>query len=143
MKCQHCGNHEANVHYRSNINGAVTEGHFCTICAREAGGGVFAGAALRQPMEEFFGGDLFRRSLFGGNAFSGPLALRMAAPVQAQPSAPPEPGEAHIPTEVDPVLKRRREINQLRGEMEGAIKAENFERAAELRDEIYRLEKDA
>ena len=136
MKCQHCGNHEANYHYRSNINGSVTDLHLCQACAREIGG-AFAGAGLRQSMEAVFGGHFFSRPL-GASA----PALVMGARTQAPPATLPEPGEANIPTEADEALKRRREMNQLRGEMEAAIKADNFERAAELRDEMYRLEKE-
>ena len=158
MKCQHCGNHEANYHYRSSINGVAAEVHLCTICAQEAGGGVFTGSALTRSMEELFGGNALKRSLFGGNFFSRPLGaadpfaqspfftpitLAVGGPIQVNPSAPPEPGESKVPIQADDTLKRRRALNQLRGEMETAIKNENFERAAELRDEIYRLEKDA
>ena len=135
MKCQHCGNHEANYHYRSNINGAVTDLHLCQACAREIGG-VFAGAGLSRSMEAIFGGNFFSRPL----GASMPLTIGTA--VQAPPRTQTEPGEANIPAEADESLRRRRELNQIRGEMEAAVKADNFERAAELRDEIYRLEKE-
>jgi len=43
MKCQHCGNHEATVHLRQNINGQVTEHVLCSACAEQMGvGGMFA-----------------------------------------------------------------------------------------------------
>lgn len=52
----------------------------------------------------------------------------------------PEEARAPVPFEADDTLKQRRELNALRQEMQTAIDTENFERAAELRDEIYRRE---
>jgi len=48
-----------------------------------------------------------------------------------------------IPTEADATLKQRRALNALRQEMQAAVEGEDFERAAELRDEIDRLEQSA
>lgn len=45
-----------------------------------------------------------------------------------------------IPEDEDKLLKVKRDIEELKIEMEVVIKDENFERAAELRDEIYALE---
>lgn len=46
-----------------------------------------------------------------------------------------------IPNDKDKYLKIRRDIKELKKEMDKVIEIENFERAAELRDEIYDLEK--
>ena len=42
--------------------------------------------------------------------------------------------------EVDPEIAKRREINALRHQMKMAARAEDFEKAAELRDKIRSLE---
>jgi len=53
------------------------------------------------------------------------------------------PERARVPLEADGRLKQRREINVLRQRMQAAVEAEDFARAAELRDEIYKLEQGA
>jgi protein arginine kinase activator len=45
-----------------------------------------------------------------------------------------------IPKDKDKYLRVKRDIKELKAEMEKVIEDENFERAAELRDEIYALE---
>ena len=37
MKCDRCGKNEATFHYKTNINGRVTEAHLCPDCARAMG----------------------------------------------------------------------------------------------------------
>ncbi|MCF7936609.1 MAG: UvrB/UvrC motif-containing protein [Synergistales bacterium] len=37
MKCERCGQHEAEVHIKQIVNGKVEEHHLCLACAREAG----------------------------------------------------------------------------------------------------------
>ena len=54
--------------------------------------------------------------------------------------AAPTPERVRVPLEADDTLKQRRELNVLRQQMQAAIEAEEFERAAELRDEIDRKE---
>ena len=63
------------------------------------------------------------------------------APAGAGPLAPDR--GMGIPTEADATLKQRRALNALRQEMQAAVEGEDFERAAELRDEIDRLEQSA
>ena len=49
--------------------------------------------------------------------------------------------DREVPTQADSALLKRCEINRLRRRMEQAIAAERFEEAANLRDELYQLEK--
>jgi len=135
MKCQHCLVQEANFHYKSNINGEITEQHLCADCAQTKEGHFFA-SALAGQMESFFGGDMLLR---GRQSFAPQLAVRQ---VYAPRRQEPKLREATIPYEVDDVLKQRRQLNVLRQEMQAAIETENFERATELRDEIGRLEQE-
>ena len=141
MKCQNCGVINASYHYRSNINGAVTEQHLCAACAQK----------VESPMgalADFFGSNFFGGNLFGSGlgatsqkprgVFFVPFTQETPGLIQAPPEL--EPKELAIPAEADDALKHRRQINQLRQEMETAIAEENFERAAELRDEIQRLD---
>ncbi|MCL2827876.1 MAG: UvrB/UvrC motif-containing protein [Oscillospiraceae bacterium] len=132
MKCQNCGVIDASYHYRSNINGTVTEQHLCVACAQNVENPIGA-------LADFFGGNLFVTQRPRG-VFFVPFAQEMPGLTQPPPTPALEPKELEIPAEADDALKHRRQVNQLRQEMETAITAENFERAAELRDEIQRLD---
>jgi len=130
MKCEHCLIHEATFHYRSNINGQIAEQHLCTHCAQAIEGGLFAHAPVA-PMDALFGGGLF-----------GLTPQRTGRPVCVPYKSAPPVGDAAlgVPLIADDSLKRRRALNALRQEMQTAIEREHFERAAELRDEIHRME---
>ncbi|MDR3277575.1 MAG: UvrB/UvrC motif-containing protein [Oscillospiraceae bacterium] len=136
MKCQNCGKNEVNFYYSSNINGTVTETRLCSECAEKLGyGGGAMHRAVAQMLEAPFGGltgvfgSPFAPSLFGG----------AASPALTPPWAEPAQSPA-APARVDDALNRRRELNILREQMRLAADRDEFERAAELRDEIKKLE---
>jgi len=87
-------------------------------------------------MEALFGGGLFGSRPFFAPVHRGPEALVPHMPVREL-----RPQKPLVPLEADDTLRQRRALNALRQEMQTAIEAEKFERAAELRDELYRLEK--
>ena len=144
MHCQQCGVHDASFHYQVKINGARVELSLCAACAHELQGAVQGGKAIH--LNGF--SDLFSQGPFGGSlfeqAFSGNRRDMSAGgrntfmPMTSQ--VVPEPSEAKIPLEADVSLKQRRQLNALKAELGSVIEAQNFERAAELRDEIHRLE---
>jgi len=165
MKCQKCGINEVNFHYTSNVNGCVTETNLCYQCAAESGfdiGQMFG----QNPFTNFgrlFGPDmnLDAESLFdkmypmrkGINGFV-PLAIPV---VQSNTMFPFTiqsnrgmiensnacdcgcgTGSTKVSNvEVDEEMSKRRELNAL---MRAAIEIEDFEKAAELRDQIKDLE---
>ena len=161
MKCQHCGKNEATFYYKSNINGAVMEQHLCADCARELG--------YADGMANVFSGfGSFNRSLFGGfddlfapmpalagNFFEpfeamdrqfarmfpqlGSGSAAASQPAQAAP-AQSASGNDLVSEEEHRKLDRERRMNALRTELNQAIQTENFERAAQLRDQIHGLE---
>ena len=161
MKCEHCGKNEVTFVYRSNINGKVEEKHLCADCAEKLGYTRRLAARNRSLMRNF--NSLFDDSFFGGGLlgglsdgfFSGMPALmgRMldnpfddfftdmpalnAAPVQKQEEKKEEQPEE---PEEENRFDRWRRLNALRHEMKKAVKAEDFERAAQIRDEIRQME---
>lgn len=144
MNCQQCGVHGANFHYQVNINGQAAQVSLCANCAHELQGAVRSGGTGRFGgfsdlfSNEFFGGSFFEQALLGNRR--GVNQGRESVFMPTMPQIVPEPGEAKIPLEADASLKQRRKLNALRAELSSVIEAENFERAAELRDEIHRLE---
>ena len=146
MKCEKCGK-EANFYYSSTVNGAHEEHCFCAECAREAG---FENAFRFEPMEMFRGffDDFFAPAprLFDGfgGAFGRMMApamprLVVGAPRQAG-TAPMSEAEAKVPSDAGEDVKARRERAALKAELDEAVRAEDFERAIELRDKIRKLD---
>ena len=160
MKCEHCGKNEVTFVYRSNINGKVDEKHLCADCAEKLGYTKKVAAQNRSLMRNFFSDDFFGNSFFGGSlldGFSTPMSLmgRMlespfddffsdipaltAAPVREQSEARQPDAAPEQEPQQNPYDQQRR-LNALRLEMDRAVKEENFERAAEIRDEIRSME---
>lgn len=160
MKCQHCGKNEATFYYKSNINGSVTEQHLCSECAKALG--------YADNIEQSFAN--FGRSMFGGfDSLFAPmpaLAGNFFEPFEAmnrsnsqmfpmlgngagsvsQATAGNTASAVNV-SENDLVseeehkkLNQERQLNALRNEMQQAIASENFEKAAQLRDQIHGLE---
>ena len=73
MKCDRCGKNEATFHYKTNINGRVTEAHLCPDCARAMG---YAGPVERR-MSSWFDDDWFDRPFRMLEPFFGGFGSRM------------------------------------------------------------------
>lgn len=149
MKCEKCGK-EANFFYSSTVNGKHEEHCYCAECAKEAG---FENAFNFAPMHMFEGmfDDFFAPlplpALFDG--FGGMLGrmmaptmpvYRIAAPASARQAAPMSEAEAKVPEDAGEDVKRRREREALRAQLDEAVAAENFEKAIELRDQLKKLD---
>ena len=162
MKCTNCGNNNASYHYRTNLNGEVTEAHLCPECAAElqpekefavrrqelfgdlfrddffGGKSLLDGFFNRDPLETFFGRSLFGRSPF---AMLGAPMIEIRFPDAGK--ATPEPERKPEGTEkpaIDPELSKKREMNALREQMRAAAEVEDYEKAAELRDQLRAME---
>ena len=160
MKCEHCGKNEVTFIYRSSVNGNVTEQHLCSECAEKLGYTRSLAAHNRSKMQSFFG----KNSLF--DDFFSPLpnlmgrsrwlledpfedffadmpALRSSAAQQkAETQEPKKQQNQLVDQEEQSRFSRMRQMNALRLEMKKAVGSEDFERAAQLRDEIRALEAD-
>ena len=153
MKCENCGKNEVTFVYQSNVNGQVTEKRLCSECAEKLGYTQRLAAHSRSLMQNLFGGSLFDDfftpvpSLLGrmnrmlespfDDFFADMPAL--GAPAEAQPEAR-KPQETLLEQEEQNEISKKRQLNALRMEMQKAVQEENFERAAELRDQIHSLE---
>lgn len=144
MKCDRCGKNEATFHYKTNINGRVTETHLCPDCARAMG---YAGS-MSGRMSSWFDDDWFDRPFrmlepfFGG--FGSRMLTEFPQPVdvleQAQ-SADPENSAAEelLPKDEAMSLALERRRNALETQLHNAVAEERYEDAARLRDELKAL----
>ena len=159
MKCENCGKNEVTFIYQSNINGKVTEKHLCSECAEKLGYTQKIAARNRSMMQSFFGGSLLGNGFF--DDFFSPMPSLMGrsgwlledpfddffAEMPALSSAPVQQQEEQQKQQNDLVVKEEqsrfaymRQVNALKLEMKKAVHQENFERAAQLRDQIHQLE---
>ena len=154
MKCENCGKNEVTFMYQSNINGKVTEKHLCSECAEKLGYTQKLAARSQRMMQGFgnlFGGSLFDDffapvpSLMGRmledpfDDFFADMPALCAAPAQQEVQTS-QKQEDLVGQEDRNWFSCQRKLNALRVEMKKAVHQENFERAAELRDEIRKLE---
>jgi len=157
MKCEKCNN-EAVFHYQSNVNGEKTEYHLCADCAKEQGLGEMLFLRPHSMYESFFrepfGGFMsgFFREPFSsiGEGFFGRGSFTHGLSEPGVNIAVGEPEKAtvsehvktdNIPEDAGEEFRARRELHALKHQLRAAVHAEEFEKAAELRDKIRELEK--
>lgn len=149
MKCENCGKEEVHFHYASNINGNITEKHLCAECAAKLG---FSDMPVFRPEMSFedalarlFGARPNRR-MFSGYGMLFPayvvptVGMIIPGPSAGGAGTQTEAPPAEIKPEIDPEMQKRREINILREQMRAAADAEDYEKAAAIRDSIKNLE---
>ena len=146
MKCENCGRNEANFIYRSSINGRKEEHHLCQTCAEKLGYTQRFFSKRPSMLDSFFDNDAFfgsTPSLMGrmlespfDNFFDTMPAIG-AAPVQEVQEEKKDNLMSH---EDQNHFSYLRQMNALKQAQEKTIAEEDFERAAELRDEIHKLE---
>lgn len=154
MKCENCGKNEVTFVYQSNVNGQVTEKRLCSECAEKLGYTQKLAAYSQRMGQSLFGGGLFDDfftpfpSLLGrmnrmlespfDDFFADMPALGAPAAAASQESQKPQ--DTLLEREEQNQISRTRQLNALRMEMQKAVREENFERAAELRDQIHSME---
>jgi protein arginine kinase activator len=144
--------------YQSNINGKVEEKHLCSECAEKLGYTQKIAAHSQRMMQNFFGEDSFFGNGFFDDFFTPMPSLmgrmnRMledpfddfftdmpalgAAPAQQEEQ---KKEENLVDEAQQSYFAYMRQMNALKAEMKKAVHQENFERAAQLRDQIHQLE---
>ena len=156
MKCENCGNNEVTFVYRSNINGKITEKHLCSKCAAEQGYTRGLTESRDRLIRGFFGDDFFGRSMLdsfmlprmgfhalGEELFDDFFREMPALTGEAtREAAAQEKKDMLVEEKEQGRFARMRRLNALRLEMKKAVRREDFEQAAKLRDEIRALEQE-
>ena len=144
MRCSKCGNNEAVFFYSTDINGEKSKGCLCAGCAREEGmmGPDMGFGSFGGMLSDFFAPERSLLRSFG--SFGAPLRSIMA-PSMVMPAvnagcAPCGEAESRIPADAGADIKRRRELGALREQLNAAVQAEDYEKAAELRDKLRAME---
>lgn len=168
MLCQKCGKYEATTHIKKVVNGEFMEMYLCSDCASKSGyGDVFSdfgfdlsnlfGSFFSQP-KHALGAKEVERCAKCGTSFreivkSGKIGCAdcyekfydMLIPsIQRIHGKTQHNGKVFEEKVVKPAEESREEkIARLKNELLQAIEEQEFELAAQLRDEIKELEKGA
>lgn len=153
MKCEKCEK-IASFHYKSDINGEKTEYHLCNDCAKAEGFGETLERAFSPAYNSFWGNPY---SLMGSFFSDSPVRLMPRigafAPVMAPPwvnifigdgekaTKPEERAADNIPIDAGQEIRSKRELSALKHQLRQAVRAEEYEKAAVLRDKIREMEK--
>lgn len=167
MKCQKCGANNANTHIKTIINGEFKEYDLCSDCAKKMGyTNVFADMEdeFSNFLGSFFGNVLpaktqatrceFCGSTYPEIAKTGHVGCAKCYDVFADELYPSirrihgntthcgKNSKKADNTRNQKLVEQTKEdkIKQLKSELEKAVKEQNFELAAELRDKIKEME---
>ena len=168
MICQECGKKPATLHFTKIVNGEKTEFHICESCARERGEGI-PGAPNGFSIHSLLSGLLDydpAGAAVGGIKSQQSIRCDECGLTYSQFSKLGRFGCSscyrHFEDRLEPLLKRvhgntihigkipkrsggqiqyKREIEQLRRDLQSRIEQEEFESAAHLRDRIRELER--
>lgn len=166
MKCDSCGKENANVHMTSIVNGVKEEHHYCQQCAnqKEQGTGFMFSSMFDDTFfnNQFFANVMYPQSTLGNSKLSacpqcgmtisafnhqGRLGCDKCYEAFQQHLVPlikriqgSTSYEGRLPQRGAEDLKVEQTIKQLRNDLIQAVKQEQFERAAQIRDEIKSLE---
>ncbi|WP_159887839.1 UvrB/UvrC motif-containing protein [Paenibacillus puerhi] len=169
MICQECGKKQATLHFTKILNGEKTEFHICESCAREKGEmipGTPGGFSIHNLLSGLL--DFEPTSPNQTAAKVQPTRCDHCGLTYSQFSKVGRFGCSecykHFNERLDPLFKRvhgntthtgkvpkrsgglikiKREIEELKKDLQGRIEQEEFEEAAKLRDKIRELEKQA
>lgn len=165
MLCDKCKKNTATYHYKQNVNGQVTELHLCPACAAESTHGAFSSmdslggisslltGALREavapvrrvcPVCGTSSADIAKSGCAGCPACYQTFAAMFAPYIAKLHGHVTHRGRIPLAAQKpeDPAETRRRQMEQLKKELDEAIQYEQFEQAAVLRDRINALKQE-
>lgn len=167
LLCEKCKERPATVHFTKIVSGEKSEFHLCEQCAQEKGD-FFAKAAQAFNFNQLLSGLLQMESSPGLPAHGGPgtrcasCGLSYTQFTQMGRFGCPDCYES-FSSRLDPLLHRiqsseshqgkvpvrageqvqlRKQLQTMRQQLQRAVTAEQFEQAAQLRDQIRKMESD-
>ncbi|WP_419890149.1 UvrB/UvrC motif-containing protein [Paenibacillus xylanexedens] len=169
MLCQECTKRPATLHFTKIVNGEKTEFHICESCAREKGEmipGTAGGFSIHNLLSGLLDFDPAGKSGSAGTPSAKALQCEECGMTYSQFSKIGRFGCSscykYFDSRLDPLFKRvhgntshvgkvparaggrikvKRQIADLKRELQESIAQEEFEEAAQIRDQIRGLEK--
>ena len=157
MLCEKCGNANATTHLKRTVNGKTQEYHLCAKCASELGVSNFNPFDISDLWGSLFGDELPSaadsvrckscNSSFDEIAKRGKLGCPECYKTfydKLLPSLRKLHGKTHhmgrVPDSADENAKNAYRLTRLKEQLKSAVEDEEYEKAAQLRDEIRTLE---
>lgn len=165
MFCQECGKRPATLHFTKIVNGEKTEFHLCESCAREKGEmipGTQGGFSIHNLLSGLLNyepnaansappkaerceecgltyAQFSKLGRFGCSSCYKSFSDRLDPLFKRVHGSTTHTGK--VPKRTGGILQQKRDIETMRKEMAQHIEHEEFEQAAQLRDQIRELEK--
>jgi protein arginine kinase activator len=164
MQCQICKKNEATIHLTEISEGIRTEVHFCELCAQEQGIAVksqipinelLSSLLAAQPADDELSGEpeqkqscpycgftleQFRKESVLGCPHDYEVFEKTLLPLIERAHDRKTTHCGKIPSRTSTDTKKQVELMGLRQRLEAAVRSEDYELAAELRDKINQLE---
>ncbi|MEE9369847.1 MAG: UvrB/UvrC motif-containing protein [Sedimentisphaerales bacterium] len=165
MYCQICQKNEATIHLTEINDGVRTEMHLCEHCAQEEGIAIkshlpinelLANLLATQPLgDELFGGseqdvicphcgftlDQFTKKAVLGCPYDYDVFEKSLLPLIERAHDGKTTHCGKVPSKATKDTKKQVELMTLQQQLEAAVKSEDYELAAKLRDKIKQFEK--
>ena len=163
MQCEVCKENEATIHLTEINNGARTEMHVCEYCAQQEGLTIKSNIPLNELLGNLFASQPSDEELLAGKSeqlscphcgftleqFRKEAVLGCPNDYEVfEKSLAPLIQKAHdgkclhcgkVPTKVPADTKNQIKISNLQQKLDQAVRKENYELAAKVRDEIDRV----
>ncbi len=164
MLCDECKKRQATVHIIKIINNQKVEQHLCEVCAKEAEMMVFAVSPQSFTVQDFLKGmfhhvsseepqttvscpdcgmtyqDFSRSGKIGCSTCYKTFPAELETVIRRIHGTSAHTGK--VPHRSGEVLEVKQKLKRLRQLLETTIEKEEYEKAANIRDEIRALEKD-
>jgi protein arginine kinase activator len=167
MQCQSCKQNTATIHLTEISNGRRHEMHLCEACAQQQGLAIknqiplneLLSTLLAVQAQHYPGGDSddmilddgecphcgmtlkrFRKELLLGCPADYEVFDKALRPIIGKSQAGNTTHRGKVPSKVPDDAKQQIDLLGLRKRLDAAVKAEDYETAAKLRDEINRLQ---
>jgi len=164
MQCQICNKNDATIHLTEITDGKRSEMHICQLCAAEQGIAVkshlpinelLSGLLAAQPEDEDLSSpsqqvqcpncgftlEQFRKQGVLGCAYDYEAFEKSLLPLIEKAHDGNSTHCGKLPSKTPKDTKKQVQLLNLRQQLETAVKNEDYERAAELRDKINKIEK--
>ncbi len=164
MQCQICKKNQATIHLTEIMDGVRTEMHLCELCAAEQGIAVKSQIPLNELLSSLlaaeaedsdsadsskevqacphcgFSLDQFRKHGVLGCPYDYEVFEKSLLPLIEKAHDGRTTHRGKVPSKTPQDTKKQMEVLTLRQQLEEAVRKENYELAAKLRDKIKKSE---
>jgi protein arginine kinase activator len=163
MQCQVCKQNSATIHLTEIVEGQRSETHLCESCAQKQGVAIKAQIPINELLSSLLSTqpeagptalaktgqscphcgmtfEKFRQSSLLGCPHDYEVFDKQLTPIIEKSHAGHTEHRGKIPARTPPDERKQLELLRLRQELETALKSEDYEAAAELRDKMKDLQ---